>query len=607
MLPLVFEFISLMGQKLLSLLLFLFLGITSVRSQNISLYSQYNGRYDFTFIGNTLNTAENGTGAPCTITTGSSDNLNLTLSDTVEGAYLYWAGSGTGDFDVKLNAATITAARQFNIIQTTSGRPFFSAFADVTTLVQATGNGSYTLSELDLTSVIPEYCSNGTNFGGWAMVIVYKNSALPLNQLNVYDGLQFVPSAIDITLNSLNVIDNQDAKIGFVAWEGDRSIAVNETLRINGNIISNPPLNPANNAFNGTNSFTGSTTLYNMDLDVYNIQNNINIGDVSATIQLTSNQDFVMVNAIVTKLNSQLPDATVKTDSIKRACNSRIITIDYTVSNFNSTNFLPSGTYTTVYADGIAVGTAQTTEDIPIGESRNYQITVVIPDTVSPVFTLEFRVDNNNGIASVTETNENNNIFSQEVALWLSPEYNAPLNITECNEGNGKGTFDFSGQEQSIRINPSDIVSFFESSTDAVSNLNPIANTTNYIAQTTPKIIYVRVENEHCFSITQFELLTRPCPPTIYNHITPNGDGQNDTFIIDGLRDIFLNFKLSIYNRWGTLIWEGNNNTSDWNGTSNQANIVSDGNLPEGTYYYVLQLNEPDFREPLSGWVFLNR
>jgi hypothetical protein len=57
-----------------------------------------------------------------------------------------------------------------------------------------------------------------------------------------------------------------------------------KTLRVNGNPLSNPPLNPVNNAFNGTNSFTGSNTLYNMDLDVYNIQNNIKIGDTSAKI-----------------------------------------------------------------------------------------------------------------------------------------------------------------------------------------------------------------------------------------------------------------------------------------------------------------------------------
>lgn len=576
-------------------------------SQNISLYNQFNGRYDFTFIGNTLNTAENGTGAPCTITTGSSDNVTLNSGDTVEAAYLYWAGSGTGDFNIKLNGTDITASRQFAVIQTSSGRPFFSAFADVTTLVQSTGSGTYTFSDLDLTSVIPDYCTNGTNFGGWAIVIIYKNPVLPLNQLNVYDGLQFVPDEINVTLNSLNVIDNQDAKIGFVAWEGDRSIAVNETLRINGNIISNPPLNPANNAFNGTNSLTGSTTLYNMDLDVYNIQNNINIGDVSATIQLTSSQDFVMINTVVTKLNSQLPDATVKTDNIAQVCNSRTLTIDYTVSNLNCTNFLPAGTYTTVYANGTAVGTAQTLDDIPIGDSRNYQITVIIPNTIPPTFNLQFIVDNNNGVASVTETNENNNVFAQDVSLWLSPEFNIPKSITVCNEGFGQGTFDFSNQEQLIKVNSSDIVRFFESNADAIANSNSISNTTHYIALTTPKTIYVRIENDHCFSITQFELLTELCPPTVYTHYTPNGDGVNDTFFIQGLKNIFLNFKLSIFNRWGTLVWKGDKNTPDWDGNANQPNVVLNGNLPEGTYYYVLDLNEPNFKKPLTGFLFLNR
>jgi hypothetical protein len=43
---------------------------------------------------------------------------------------------------------------------------------------------------------------------------------------------------------------------------------------------------------------TGSNTLYNMDLDVYNIQNNIKIGDTSAKIQLTSGQDFVMITVL---------------------------------------------------------------------------------------------------------------------------------------------------------------------------------------------------------------------------------------------------------------------------------------------------------------------
>jgi hypothetical protein len=82
---------------------------------------------------------------------------------------------------------------------------------------------------------------------------------------------------------------------------------------VNGNPISNLPLN-SDNAFNGTNS-TGSTSLYNMDLDVYNIQNNINIG-ILRQKSTYSGQDFVMINAIVTKLNSQLPDATLRINNI---------------------------------------------------------------------------------------------------------------------------------------------------------------------------------------------------------------------------------------------------------------------------------------------------
>jgi gliding motility-associated-like protein len=593
--------------KKITLLLYVFLafGLTLVKAQDITLYSQFNGRYDFTFIGNTLNTVENGSGGTCSILTQSSANLNLLPTDIIESAYLYWAGSGTGDFQVNLNGQSITASRQFTVTQPGPNRPFFSAFADITTQIKTTGNATYTVTDLDLTAVIADYCTNGTNFGGWAIVIVYKNSSLPLNQLNIYDGLQFIPTAINITLNSLNVIDNQDAKIGFLAWEGDRNIANNESLKINGNPLSNA-LNPVNNAFNGTNSFTGATDLFNMDLDVYNIQNNIAIGDVSATIQMTSNQDFVMINAIVTKLNSQLPDATVKTTNIAQACNSRQLNIDYTVSNLNSTNFLPSGTFTTFYANNIAIGTGQTSEAIPIGESRNYQITVSLPISIPKTFTLKCIVDDNNGVASVTETNEANNFFTEEISLWLSPEFNALENLSSCNEGNTGGTFNFSAYEELVKVDPAHVATFFENSIDANANNNQILNTTNYIALTTPKTIFIRIEDENCYAVTSFSLLTKPCPPIIYNHFTANNDGYNDTFFIEGLRDIFLNHKLYIYNRWGELVWEGDNNSPEWDGYANQQNIIYKGSLAVGTYYYVLDLNEPTY-ESLSGFVYLNR
>ncbi|MGK4567631.1 hypothetical protein [Flavobacterium sp. 3HN19-14] len=256
-------------------------------AQDVALWEQFNGKYDFTFVGNTLNTSENNSNTLCSILTSSTASLTLNSGDTIEKAYLYWAGSGTGDFDVKLNGTNVPASRTFGIFLNTFN--YFSAFADVTQLVQSTGNGDYTLSDLDLNPFITptQYCNNRTNFGGWAMVIVYKNDALPLNQLNVYDGLQGIPDSINITLDSLNVIDSTGAKIGFIAWEGDVSLDIDETLMINDHVLSND-LNPPTNAFNGTNTITGSSSLYNMDLDIYDIEDNIAVGDTSALIQMTS-------------------------------------------------------------------------------------------------------------------------------------------------------------------------------------------------------------------------------------------------------------------------------------------------------------------------------
>lgn len=589
-----------------------FLLSVSFYGQNISLYQQFNGRFDFAFIGSTLNTAENNNifGLPrpsCTINTSASASLNLNSNDIIESAYLYWAGSGTGDLDVKLNNQNISAQRSFSLIQNQIGLPFFSAFADITPIVKSTGNGVYTFSDLDLTAVIATYCTNGTNFGGWAIVIVYKNNSLPLNQLNVYDGLQSVPNEINITLNNLNVIDNKDAEIGFVAWEGDKNISVNESLRINGNLIGNPPLNPVNNAFNGTNSFTGAADLYNMDLDVYNIQNNINIGDSTAKIQLTSGQDFVMINAIVTKLNSQLPDATTRFNA-QLECNSRRIIANYEVSNLNSTNPLPAAIPISIYANGVFIQKTKTLASISINGSENGIISLIIPDNIPANFILKFVADDDGtGTGIVTELNENNNTFSENIALSVSDKLISLENLISCNLGLNKAVFDFSNYEELIKINPTDIVEFYSTLADLENGTNVIWNTSNYTAETTPKSIFVKVDNGICFSTTQFLLTTNNCPPTIYNFVSANNDTKNDSFYIEGLRNVFLNFNLSIYNRWGTLIWTGNNNLPDWDGYANEGVLINHSEVPEGTYYYLLDLNDKDYPKPLAGFLFLTR
>lgn len=578
-----------------------------MQGQNVSLYEQFNGRYDFTFLGNTMNPLENTYQPSPSIFTTSSATLNLQPGDVVEKAYLYWAGCGTGDFDVKLNGIDISAQRTFsNVLQTQYN--FFSAFADITSQIQTTGNGIYTLSDLDVTNFINLHYQNKTNFAGWAIVVVYYNPTLPLNQLNVYDGLQAVSQVqnqLNITLSSLNVIDNNDAKIGFLAWEGDVGLSNNETLSINGNILSNA-LNPPTNAFNGTNTLTNSSDLYNMDLDIYNIQNNIAIGDTSADIQMTSNQDFVMINTIVSKLNSQLPDATISIEATSQNCNSNIILVDFTVYNSNATEILPAGTPIAIYANGQFIEYTETVTPIAIDGSWNSQISLVIPFDFPQNFDLQFVVDNDgmgNGI--VTEINENNNSDNLLIIQNGSPDFNALENLVSCNEGFTKGTFDFSHYEDLVKTDSNHLVFFYETFEDATNQTNPILNTTHYIAQSTPKEIFIRIEDEDCYGFTSFLLTTKNCPPKVYNYVSGNFDGYNDGFFIEGLRNIFLNFEVKIYNRWGKWLWTGNHSKPDWDGYVE--NGIDEKYAPAGTYYYVVFLNDPNYPEPLVGYLYLTR
>ena len=583
------------------------------KGQDISLFNQLNGRYDFTFIGNTLNPDENTFQYPTFLYTQSSATLNLQSNDNVIAAYLYWAGSGSGDLDVKLNGVDMTPDILSNVVGTSSNLTYFSAFKDITSFVQTTGNGIYTLSELDLNSLVTTYYNNATQFAGWAILVVYENPSLTLNQINIYQGLEALSPnypTIDsktISLNNLYLISNTGAKIGFIAWEGDRFIDESEQLSFssngNTNILSNS-INPSINAFNGTNTETNSIVLYNMDLDVYSIENYIVPGTTSASVSLQSAQDYVMLNTIVTKLNSQLPDATIVTSNPITSCNSREVTIDFTISNTNSTEVLQSNTPITFYAGGIAVGTTYTQNSIPIGGSENGSFTLTIPSTIPLNFTLlAVADDSGNGVGIVTELNENNNTFELIIELIVSPEFNALSDLTSCNLGFTRGYFDFLSYEEIVKTDVNQVVSFHEFLDDATNNINPINNTSNYEAFYTPKEIFIRIEDENCYSITSFNLLTRNCPPTIYNAVSANNDFSNDAFFIDGLRDIFVNFELEIYSRWGKHLWTGNQNKPDWDGTVPDG--IGNQKAAAGTYYYILYLNDPDYPDPLTGFLYL--
>ncbi|MFC4721568.1 gliding motility-associated C-terminal domain-containing protein [Geojedonia litorea] len=99
--------------------------------------------------------------------------------------------------------------------------------------------------------------------------------------------------------------------------------------------------------------------------------------------------------------------------------------------------------------------------------------------------------------------------------------------------------------------------------------------------------------------------VVEPICLTVYNEFSPNGDGVNDTFIIDCIENYPSN-KLEVYNRWGNLVFEQANYQNNWDGTSNgRATISGSNQLPVGTYYYVLDIG--DGSEPIVDWLYINR
>ncbi|MDY0779817.1 gliding motility-associated C-terminal domain-containing protein [Tenacibaculum sp. IB213877] len=90
--------------------------------------------------------------------------------------------------------------------------------------------------------------------------------------------------------------------------------------------------------------------------------------------------------------------------------------------------------------------------------------------------------------------------------------------------------------------------------------------------------------------------------------ISPNGDNLNETLVIEEVERFEKNV-LTIFNRWGNIVYKKENYKNDWNGISTgRITLDSESKLPVGTYFYTLKLgNSTNFTSLKKGWVYINR
>ena len=110
----------------------------------------------------------------------------------------------------------------------------------------------------------------------------------------------------------------------------------------------------------------------------------------------------------------------------------------------------------------------------------------------------------------------------------------------------------------------------------------------------------VVTDNNGCTVIGEIEL-TQPYVLEIPSGFSPNGDGKNDYFVVRGL-EVHPNNEITIFNRWGNVVYQMNNYDNKWDGRSN-----SGGFLPDATYFVVVNVETADGTVTLKGYVDLRR
>ncbi len=230
----------------------------------------------------------------------NSSTATISLgAGTVRRAYLMWGGDTAGSTSITspspADRGTVrftTPDGQFHDIVASNVSVYgdstrYTAYLDVTSLVQANGSGSYQVADIQAAADI------GT-FGGWSLVIVTHDPAAPMRLLAVLapDATMSSGHDYDVTIPLGPRSTARAVTLDTVTFEGDLGW-MTEVLSANGSALSSAT-SPASNPFNS--SILGATNPvfvnnFGVDVDSYDTT----VAGATLAINATSTQDLVQL------------------------------------------------------------------------------------------------------------------------------------------------------------------------------------------------------------------------------------------------------------------------------------------------------------------------
>lgn len=304
----------------------------------------------------------------------SSADLLLPTNAEVEWAGLYWGGRLAGPVATgghvgdpsKINTmklmlpgdtsyrdiAASTAARdQFGPGLDNDSFQAYQRFADVTSLVQAAGNGTYWGGNVETSTRLcnaaatcpgTQNDSHGT-WAGWALVIIYKDTSLPPRNITVFDGFVFqdalthppaTNSDVNIHITGFQAPPTNDVVTGLtmVVYEGDSTTGDSAKLCSGAGCVGKPlgtSVSPSDNFFNSSiNILDGSNSVTNLDrnpnsknnlgFDIKNLQvtGAIENNATEATFTFATNGDRYYPGVLGIYINLYEPDFSTSTKTV---------------------------------------------------------------------------------------------------------------------------------------------------------------------------------------------------------------------------------------------------------------------------------------------------
>ncbi|TXH65488.1 MAG: DUF11 domain-containing protein [Lysobacteraceae bacterium] len=260
------------------------------------------------------------------LTNTSSADLTMPIGAQVLFAGLYWGGRAAttsttrGTISLRVPGATTYQTLTASVVDTITNagtattRPY-EAFVDVTAQVQAAGNGSYFVGGLTAT-----LGNDGLGYyGGWGLVVVYRDANQPFRRLMVFDGAAHVSGTTAVTAAVTGLLTPANGafttRIGAVVWEGDQGLS-GDNFSLNG-IQVGDVLNPANNFWNSSITRLGARIAAKnpdyvnqlaLDIDYVDASGILPNSATTATLQFGTNGDTYFPHALFFVVDLFVPD-----------------------------------------------------------------------------------------------------------------------------------------------------------------------------------------------------------------------------------------------------------------------------------------------------------